>query len=408
MTMLSLMPDDWSRLSQQREMPEIDVGRMHGYRLARVREQLRRAGAALGVFVSPVSLRYAVDYRAYALFNAHIPATYLFVAGDGPAVLHGALGEPPPLVDEIRPARAISYFQGGPDMADHADPLARDVGAFLDEIGSDNRRVAVEYVNPSVTQALMRAGLDVVDGADLIEEARIIKSADEIACMKWAIAVADLGIGKMKQAARPGVTEVQLWALLNYTNLANNGDWHEGRMLASGDRINPWFQEASQRRIEAGDLVGFDTDMVGPFGYFADISRTFFCGPGRPTGRQKQLYRHALNEIEHNLALVRDGVSMTELGERAFVQPEEFHAHRYTCIMHGVGMCDEAPRLLYPDDRGAKQYEYILREGMTVCMESFVGAVGERDGVKLEQQVLVTKDGYELLSTCPLEEALLE
>ena len=76
--------------------------------------------------------------------------------------------------------------------------------------------------------------------------------------------------------------------------------------------------------------------------------------------------------------------------------------------MHGVGMCDEAPRLLYPNDRGAKQYEYILREGMTVCMESFVGAVGERDGVKLEQQVLVTKDGYELLSTCPLEEALLE
>ena len=406
--MLSLMPDDWSQLSRQREMPEIDAGRMHAYRLARVREQLRRAGAALGVFVSPVSLRYAVDYRAYALFNAHIPATYLFVAGDGPVVLYGALGEPPPLVDETRPARAICYFHGGPDMAGDADPLARDVGAFLDEIGSDNRRVAVEYVNPSVTQALMRAGLDVVDGADLIEEARTIKSADEIACMKWAIAVADLGIGKMKQAARPGVTELQLWALLNYTNLANNGDWHDGRMLASGDRINPWLQEASERRIEAGDLVGFDTDMVGPFGYFADISRTFFCGPGRPTRRQKQLYRHALEEIEHSLTLIRDGVSMDEMRQRAFVQPEEFHAHRYPCIMHGVGMCDEAPRLLYPDDGRSKQYDYVLREGMVVCIESFVGAVGERDGVKLEQQVLVTKDGYELLSTYPLEEALLE
>lgn len=406
--MLSLMPDDWSRLSRYRDMPEVDAGRMHAYRLARVREQLRRAGAAMGVFVSPVSLRYAVDYRAYALFNAHIPATYLFVAVDGPVVLHGALGEPPPLVDHVRPARAISYFQGGPDMAGHADPLARDVGAFLDEIGSDNRRVAVEYVNPSVTQALMRAGLDVIDGADLIEEARIIKSADEIACMKWAIAVADLGIGKMKEAAGPGVTEVQLWALLNYTNLANNGDWHDGRMLASGSRINPWFQEASERRIEAGDLVGFDTDMVGPFGYCADISRTFFCGPGRPTRRQRQLYRHALDEIEHNLTLVRDGASMHEMRQRAFVQPEEYHAHRYTCIMHGVGMCDEAPRLLFPDERRSEQYDYVLREGMVVCIESFVGAVGERDGVKLEQQVLVTKDGYELLSTYPLEEALLE
>ena len=131
--------------------------------------------------------------------------------------------------------------------------------------------------------------------------------------MKWAIAVADLGIEKMQQAARPGVTEVQLWALLSYTNLANNGDWHEGRMLASGDRINPWFQEASERRIQAGDLIGFDTDMVGPFGYFADSSRTLLCGPRRPTRRRKQLYRHALDEIEHNLTLVRDGVSMDEI-----------------------------------------------------------------------------------------------
>ena len=179
-------------------------------------------------------------------------------------------------------------------------------------------------------------------------------------------------------------------------------------MLASGDRINPWFQEASERRVEAGDLVGFDTDMIGPFGYCADISRTFFCGPGRPTRRQRQLYRHALDEIEHNLTLVRDGVSMDEMRRRAFVQPEEFHAHRYTCIMHGVGMCDEAPRLLYPDDRRSEHYDYILREGMVVCIESFVGSVGELDGIKLEQQVLVTKDGYELLSTYPLEEALLE
>ena len=401
-------PDDWSQLSRHREMPEIDVDRMRAYRLARVREQLRRSGAALGVFVSPVSLRYAVDYRAYALFNSHVPSTYLFVAADGPVVLHGSEGDPLPLVDDVRLARPLSYFQGGPDMAGGATELARDVVAFLNEIGTDNRRVAVEYVNPSVTQAMMRAGLEVVDSADLIEEARIIKSADEIACMKWAIAVADLGIEKMIEAARPGVTELQLWALLNYTNLANDGDWHEGRMLASGDRLNPWLQEASPRRIESGDLVGFDTDMVGPFGYCADVSRTFFCGPGQPTRRQRQLYRHALNEIEHNLTLVRDGISMAEFAERAFVQPEEFHERQYVCILHGVGMCDEAPKLLYPNDQDRQQYDYVLRAGMTVCIESYVGAVGDRDGVKLEQQVLVTQDGYEQLSTYPLDEALLD
>lgn len=65
--------------------------------------------------------------------------------------------------------------------------------------------------------------------------------------------VAEHGIEMLVQAVHPGVTEVQLWALLNYTNLANNGDWHDGRMLASGPRTNPWLQEASTRRIEAGE-----------------------------------------------------------------------------------------------------------------------------------------------------------
>ena len=405
---LGIAPDDWSQLARHRKMPEIDRTRMGRYRLARVRAELEKAGASMGIFVNPVSLRYAIDYRGYALFQSHIPSTYLFVPVEGPVVVHGIFGEPPPLVDIVRPARAISYFNGGPEMSDRARLLAVDIKNFLHEIGMDNRRIAVEYINPSATRALMDLGYDIIDAAGLIEEARMIKSDDEIDCMRWAIAVADLGIEKMKEAARPGVTELQLWALLNYTNLANNGDWHDGRMLASGDRINPWFQEASDRKLESGDLVAFDTDMVGPFGYCADISRTFFCGVGRPTNRQKELYRHALDEIEHNLSLVCDGITLEEFGERAFVQPEVFHHNQYSCICHGVGMCDEAPKIYYPKDQAEKGYPGTLRENMVICLESYVGAVGERDGVKLEQQVRVTKDGYELLSTNPLESDLLD
>jgi len=405
---LNTAPEDWSQLARHRTMPDIDTLRLMRYRLERVRQQLRDADAAMGIFVSPVSLRYAVGYRGYALFQSHIPSSYLFVAADGPVVMHGIFGDPPPMVDSVRPARPIAYFHGGTNMESCAHALSDDIKNFLAELGTDNRRIAIEYVNPSVTQAAMAAGLEVVDAAGLIEEARMIKSEDEIQCIRWSIAVADLGIEKMKAAMQPGVTELQLWALLNYTNLANDGDWHDGRMLSSGNRINPWFQEASTRKIEAGDLVGFDTDMVGPFGYCADISRTFFCGPGQPTRRQKFLYRQALSEIEHNLKLVRDGVTLEEFGAGAYVQPEEFHTNQYVCILHGVGMCDEAPKLYYPKDRAARGYPGVLRENMVICMESYVGAVGERDGVKLEQQVKVTKEGYELLSTYPLESKLLD
>ena len=398
--------DDWSDLARYRDMPAIDFDRLYAYRQGRIREALKRHDAAMCILVNPISLRYAVDYRCYGLFQSHIPSTYLFVPQEGPVVIYNCYGDPPG-VDEMRAGRSHSFFDGAQELPDEARLLAGDVVDYLREIGTDNRRVMVEYTNPSVTQALMQRGLDVGDGVAIAEEARVIKSPDEVACIKWAVAVAELGAAKMKEALRPGVSEVQLWALLNYTNLANNGDWHEGRMLASGPRINPWLQEASPRKIEDGDLVGFDTDMVGPFGYFADISRTFHCAPSKPTKRQKQLYRLAVEEVETNLKLLRPGITLGEIRERAWPVPEEFQQNAYACVIHGVGMCDEYPQVK-PVFRDSFVYDGTIEPGMVICVESYMGAVGERDGVKLEQQVLVTQYGYELLSQFPYEAVLMD
>ncbi len=328
------------------------------------------------------------------------------MAEDGPTVIHGAYADSP-LIDRSMPARAIAFFDAADNLADNARLLADDLVNYLSEIGTDNRRVAIEYVNPSVTQACLQRGIEVVDGIAISEKARLIKSEDEIECIKWAVAVAELGIAKMKEALRPGVTELQLWGLLNYTNLANHGEWHDGRMLASGPRTNPWLQEATQREIESGDLVGLDTDMVGPLGYFCDISRTFHCGPAKPTKRQKEIYRLAHDEVRHNLALVRPGITFREIQDQSYPIPAECQDNAYACIIHGVGMCDEYPRI-NPAHRGPNPFDGTLEAGMVVTVESYMGPKGEREGVKLEEQVLVTEDGYEALSTYPMEEALLD
>lgn len=181
----AILDGDWSALSRYREMPEIDRDRLYGYRLERIRGALRRHGAALCLLVNPISLRYAVDYRSYALFQAHVPTTYVIVPVEGPVVAYNTYGTPPG-ADECRKGHANSHFDGGSELAEHARLIAGDVVDFLSEIGTDNRRVAVEYVNPSLTQALLQRGLDAIDGVLISEEARIIKSADEIACMKWA------------------------------------------------------------------------------------------------------------------------------------------------------------------------------------------------------------------------------
>ena len=178
-------------------------------------------------------------------------------------------------------------------------------------------------------------------------------------------------------------------------------------MLASGPRTNPWLQEASGRRVEDGDLVAFDTDMIGPGGYMADLSRTLHCGPTPPTARQRQLYRLAVAEVEHNLSLMRAGLSFSDLRAQAFDVPEEFHAQAYPALIHGCGMCDEYPRVDQRFVPGPMRYEGTLEAGMVVCVESYMGAAGETDGVKLEQQILITDDGYEPLTTMPWDDRLL-
>lgn len=398
--------DDWSDLSLIRPLPDIDRARLYAYRTGRMRASLRNHGAAMVMLVNPISLRYALDYRTYPLWQSHAHTTYAFVPAEGPIVAYNVYGTPPG-ADHVRVGRHNTYFDGGPELPENARLIAQDICDYLSEIGTDNRRVAIEYVNPSLTQALLQRGLEVVDGVAVAEEARIIKSPDEVMCIRWAVEVAEHGIAQVKAALRPGVSELQLWGLLNYTNLANNGDWHNGRMLASGPRVNPWLQEATDRRVEAGDLVAFDTDMVGPFGYFADISRTLFCGPGRPTSRQKELYRLALEEIEYNSRLVRPGVTLRELQRQAWRTPDEFRENAYVCVLHGVGMTDEFPRV-NPIHRGPNPYDGVIQEGMVVCIESYMGAVGERDGVKLEQQVVVTSDGIEPISTYPWEAEFLD
>ncbi|MGB0848024.1 MAG: M24 family metallopeptidase [Thiolinea sp.] len=397
--------DNWSDLTQYQEMPAIDFECMHAYRLQRIRSELKKTEADMCLLVNPISLRYAVDYRTYGLFQSHIPTTYLFVPLDGPVIIHNAYLESD-LVDNSRVGPPISFFDGGTILPEAAEALADEMVNYLRELGTDYRRVALEYVNPSLTQALLKRDVEVIDGVVIAEMARLIKSEEEIACMRWAVAVAELGISKLQQALRPGVSELQLWGLLNYANLANNGDWHEGRMLASGSRINPWLQEASPRKVEEGDLVGFDTDMVGPFGYFADVSRTLYCGKGNPSNRQRELYRLAVSEVEHNIALLRPGLRFSEFQQQAFKQDECFHQNAYTCITHAVGMCDEYPRI-NQGFRGPNPYDGVFEAGMVMCLESYVGAVGERDGVKLEQQVLITETGTEPLSTYPWDERLM-
>ncbi len=383
--------------------PTVDLGRLRSHRVGRLRAQMAEHDVAAIVLTNPVSLRYAADWREYALFQAHIPTYYLVVDADGRLTMFGAYATEHPTIDEFRVAHHPNVFDGGPDTEATARGFAADIGALV----GDRARIAVERVNPSCTAALHRRGLTVIDAEPLVESARAAKSPDEIVCMRHAIAVAEAAIAAMRECAVPGVTENELMAVLHQVNIANDGDWIDGRMLCSGERTNPWYQEASTRRLRAGDLLAFDTDMIGPFGYCADISRTWLVGPGRPTRAQRDRYQRAHAEIVHFAALLEPGVSFRELSERALRQPDEFVAHRYACLAHGVGMSDEWPRIHHRCDWEAHGYDGEVATDMVLSVESYVGSDRGGPGVKLEQMYLVDNSGATPLSTYPFEEMLL-
>ena len=387
--------------------PDINISKLRQYRLGRLRQQLADNHFSLMILTNPVSMRYAIDLREYQLFQSHIPTYYLFIPVEGDVILYGASPLVADLVDQLRPAHFLNVFDGGLHLQKQATLFADETNDYINENKLDPKRILTERLNPSAYAALMNKGMDLFDAEPYVEQARLLKSQEELDCMRYTISVTEYAMSEMQKALIPGITENQLFAILHQINIAHDGDWIDGRMLNSGMRSNPWFQQASDEKINAGEMVAFDTDLIGPFGYCADISRTFFCEPGQPTDLQRRVYQYAYEELHYNIDLIKPGLTYKELSDLAYRQHAEFIAHRYVCLAHGVGMSDEYPKIYYREDWQRDGYDGVIVPNTVLSVESFTGSVNGGPGVKLEQMVLVTQNGCEPISHYPFEEMLL-
>lgn len=391
---------------------QIDIGAIRRYRVARLRAQLARAEVAGIVLFDPVNIRYATDTSNMQVWTLHNPIRYAFVATDGPVVMFESdamrhLSEGIETVDEIERAISWIYFNAGPRVAEMARRWADQMAAHVARHGGGNRRLAVDRIDLAGVDALRAVGVEPREGQGLVEQARAIKSADELQAIRFSLQVCEEAMGLMRAALAPGRTENQVWSVLHRENIARGGEWIETRLLSSGPRTNPWFQECSDRVIAPGDLVCFDTDMIGPFGYCADLSRAWICGDERPSNAQRTLYCLAYEILETNIQRLRPGLGFREFAQAYGDLPALYRKNRYDCVVHGVGLCDEYPYVGSFVDFQDHGFDGVFEENMTVCVESYIGAEGGREGVKLEQQVLITRNGAVPLSRYPFEDALL-
>ena len=389
---------------------QIDFDRMRMYRLNRVREQLLKKDIGGCILFDPINIRYATDTRNMAVFSFHLMTRYVFIPASGPVILFEYpkcehIYENNCTIDEVRSVINWDFFSQGNNVYQKASEWAKTVDELMKKYSSDNKNLAIDVCDPVGINALNdRHKYKLFNAQQYLEIARSIKSKDEIVCLKASVKTAEMGASLMHEKLQANMTEEELWAYLYKTNIENGGEWIETRLLTSGPRTNPWFQECNNRIIQKGDLVAFDTDMVGPYGYCADISRTFVEG-GKLNEEQKKLHDLAYENIKYNEELIKPGVSFREFAEKAWKLPDNCFDNHYPCQVHGVGMCDEWPFIPYPDkDYSNGDYSGVFEENMVICVESYIGEVGGKQGVKLENQYLVTNNGLELFnSTLPLK-----
>ena len=406
---------DLEGLAQLDREPEadIDLKAVRRCRQGRVRAEMAARGIDAVILSDPVNIRYATGTRNMQVFSQrNTPARYLVMTADRAILFEftgcAHLAQGFETVDEVRASSTASFAAAGPDIAGRERRWAAEMADLIAELtGGRGATVGLERLNAGTAVALAEAGLRLVDAQEPVEMARCIKSPEEMKCVEASLRATERGVAKLRAAIRPGLTEAELWSVLHQSIIAENGDYIETRLLNAGARTNPWFQETGDNVIGQNELIALDTDVVGCHGYYADFSRTFHAGPDAPSEAQKTLYRTAREQVEHNIGILKPGMSFRDYADRAWDIPEKYHAHRYYLSAHGCGMTGEYPYLYHRGDFPDAGYDGEIVPGMTLCVESFIGEEGGKEGVKLEQQVLITESGVEVLSRFPFEEALL-
>ena len=392
------------------ESPDLPAMREHRWRRLTSHLEARDYGGIL--LFDPLNIRYATDSTNMQLWNTHNPFRALLLCADGHMVMYEYanakfLAEFNPLISEIRSGAGTFYFAAGDLAEEKARRFAGEIDDIMRRHAGNNRRLAVDKVLPYGLAELARAGFDIKGGEEVTEKARSVKGPDEIKAMRCASHACERAVEEMQKAAVPGRSECDIWAVLHSENIRRGGEWIETRLLTSGPRTNPWFQECGQRIVQNNEILSFDTDLIGAYGICIDFSRSWWIGDGSPRDDMVYAMRHAHDHIMENMEMLKPGVSFRDLTFGGHHLDEQFQKQKYSCKMHGVGLCDEWPEIFYPDGYQKGAFEYDLEPGMVLCVEALVGTEGGDFSIKLENQVLVTETGYENLTSYPYDEKLM-
>ncbi|HET9894138.1 MAG TPA: Xaa-Pro peptidase family protein [Streptosporangiaceae bacterium] len=402
----------------------VDMGRLRAERLARLKAELERSELGALLSFDFANMRYmssthigtwAMDklIRFALLPRGGEPITWDF----GSAARHHQFynpwldyteGPPTPEGAAMTGARAgISTLRGAfhPD-AGIAEDVAAKVAAVLREHGLADAPVGVDVAEMPVLAALAAEGITTVDGQQVFLESRRIKTRDEITLLSHACSMVDAAYTQLYEFMRPGVRENECVGLVSKVLYDLGSEYVEGVNAISGERCSPHPHVYSDRLLRPGDPAFFDI-LHSYLGYRTCYYRTFAVGSASVA--QRDAYVRCREYMDQAIALVKPGATTADIvalwpKATEFGFPDEMAAFALQ-YGHGVGLSIwEKPifsRLV------SFEHPEVLQEGMVFALETYWPASDGWSAARIEEELIVTADGCEVITRFPAEELLV-
>lgn len=391
----------------------IDFERLRTERLAKIKAVLKtsEAGALLCFDMNNVRYITATHIGTWAQDKA---ARYTLLPQDdepilwdfGSAAKHHQLYAPW-LDGEKRSRPGTSVMRGtiSPEMG-RAERVAQDIKIELEERGLLNDPVAIDICEPPVLFALQDLGIKVIDGQQMMLEARKIKTVDEISLLTHAASMVDGAYQLVYENLRPGIRENDIVGMVSKFLYEHGSEIVEGVNAISGERCNPHPHVASDRMLRPGDPAYFDI-LQSYMGYRTCYYRTFAVGSASQS--QVNSYAKCRDLLDHAISMIKPGVTTAEVvaiwpkaQEFGFPNEELAFALQYG---HGIGLnIWEKPIFsrLYSFD-----HPEVIEEGMVFALETFWPSDDGWSAARIEEEVVVTADGCEIISRFPAEKLMI-
>jgi Xaa-Pro aminopeptidase len=386
-----------------------DMDRLRRERLARAKEHLERSEIGALLCFDMANIRYitATHIGTWAMDKLNrfclLPRGGEPIMWDfGSAARHHKLYNP--WLGEERSRPGISTLRGS--VKGRAESVAAKIRAELEEHDLLDAPLGVDMIELPVLFALQAEGIEVVDGQALMQDVRKLKTQDEITLLNTACAMVDAAYDELYRAMRPGFRENECVALVNKVLFELGSEHVEGVNAISGERCSPHPHVFTDRMLRPGDPAYFDI-LHAYNGYRTCYYRTFAVGSASPA--LVDAYKRCRDILDQAIAAIRPGVTTAEVVE-LFPRAEEFgfpdeEAAFALQYGHGVGLSIwEKPifsRLVSFD------YPEVIEEGMVFALETFWPSSDGWSAARIEEQLVVTATGSQVITRFPAEELLV-